>query len=301
MTEPGEPLKLDYANDTTSGDVVAERVLVRVLWWILGLQFVGAGIGLAFGVNYLLQDSTVLDARVAFAFVLAILQFVLFGICLRELSRRRRSVVFLITFVVGVLQNLLYLPSANDSAIHTAMILAGSLVHGVVMCVHLLMPILLFGRGSSEWLMRLNLLAIAMLALSQFYWLRSNLLRLLDPDSRLVPDQIFIRPDWQQAGTMVAAIALLLMRREYNRILIRLVTAWSLLVYAIQLYDMFFQRWTTYQFEPIELVGLFVSVKYWFISNLPLAFLVWFTFRFTDAQRREMGRKLVQAEAIGDS
>jgi hypothetical protein len=297
----GAPITLEYAVDSEVGDLAAGRVLTRIvkaLTWVHILICVAA---VVMFIGYYSQSGTSLTwrATVSIAFIAA--QFLLLARCLQSLKKTQsRDRIFYVTFLVIFLYHAAALAWSRSSQITVyEFVLVGSyFAETTVEHGYLLFAPLLRRQVSGVWLQRLTWTAIAVLALSMVPWLTNNALRYLDPGMRGLHEPVFNRPTWIEAGILVSIVALFLLRNEHNRVLLRLVAAWWALHVASTVYESHFWLRFGYQSDWLDVLPLLSDLLRYTAATVPFAMLTWFTFRFTDSQRKEMGRRVVLAETL---
>lgn len=179
-----------------------------------------------------------------------------------------------------------------------------SLVSKLPLALFLLCYPLTRGQPTPVWIRRLSFLSIATFGLYCGRWVYINLnVYVLDyygspPTIRFHPMQ------WLDAGMVIAAAILFLLRRKLSRLVICIAAAYYLF-YASQ--DLLFAN---YPLAGMTLRDYLLNAYFQAVAEflkklaagLPIAMLVWFSFRFSSAERRALSREpdLPQAPALAE-
>ena len=301
MQETGvSSIALEYATDRDAGDTRATEVLIRVLRWML---YVDITTRLVLAVTGL-RSMTLLPARLNWpGFVWLALEaaqiYALIRCVLAMLDRQRRgNGVFYLAFGLLMLRPLVFMAINFDLATggRTLITHLSYLTWVLAFSSYLLLLPLLRGRESAQWLSRLTWLAIGMLAVCIVPWIQGTVLRFFYEDQRPMNGAIYIRPTWNDAGILVCMVAMFFLRHEHNRILLRLAAGWLVMALGIHLYESglspFVYTFTNWYY----LISVFIpNMVRSVVLAIPSLLLLWFTFRFTDAQRQDMGRRVQMA------
>lgn len=290
-----QPL-LSYEPRSESGDVRAGRVLRSIVGWILRFQICLDVLAIGLGLAYLGWANN-LSWNVLYGLGLTLLLILLRVACLLSIARQgpRRNTLFTITFLIATAMTpAISVAGWSQGVVVDSVNFASMSANNILTNSYLLLVPLLLGKESDIWLRRLNWLSAGLLALLLNSWLRGIAIRFFYPSQRNIDDAIFIRPDWLLAGVIVSVVALIALRREFNRVLIRLVGAWLILFAVMHLKEPA-RSLITFHFSFASLFILIEELEHYAFVALPLGFLVWFTYRFTDDERREMGRRVQPA------
>ncbi len=302
MTSSGErPFPLDYAPEIEAGDVVATRRLAAIAKWILIAQLAVLAFSVVIGLVEVSRTPNLLGWWTAYGLATSFVEVYLMIRCIKVLAHDRKAAlgIFYVTLLVKMLQPLVY-QFVYFSRLSAAGVAIGSMmmiVFAIQSNCHVMMVPSLLRRDSGEWLRRLHWLAVAMLTLSLVNWFRNIAISVLDGTLFHADSVEVIKPTWLQTGVLASIALLVALRHENNRILIRLVAAWYVLFSLTILHDAYWHRIYPRRIDSDTAMNLIDESLRLFVGGLPLAFLVWFTFRFTDAQRKEMGAVLADRPA----
>ena len=293
------PPTLDYAVAEQAGDDIAYRMLVRVLsvWLIVRLLWCVVDIAIVlifFSAGWLTPNwSITLNALVVT--VECILLWRCFLMIREKIAFDQRiAVAAIIVEIVPAFVSVSLFVGAPIQQVQSISILCA--YHFLRSCP-LVMILLLRNRGAHQWLNRMTWLVCAISICLLAAWLWSAALELVERttarqgSSSVMPEPVaeWVKRNWKEIGLVVGTIGLVLLRREGNRILIRLLGAWIAMFLGHTLYNQHIQSWIYYRFRPWDLYTFLADMTRFASAAIPIAFLVWFTFRFTDAQRRAMG------------